>query len=73
MAIILPTYGPDFLNYRYPDQSVSPLISNKDYFYTADNKNFVYKNESGVVTNVNIDFLSIDNLYFNNRIYTKVF
>jgi hypothetical protein len=72
MSKILPTYGPDFINYRYPDNITSPTISNNDYFYTANNKNFIYKNETGVVTYVNIDFWSLDNLYFNNRIFTTV-
>jgi len=72
MALILPTYGPDFINYRIPDQITSPTISSKDYFYTADNKDFIFKQSNGVVSYINIDFLGLDNSYFNNRIFTTV-
>lgn len=72
MAKILPTYEPNFINYRYPDNTTTPGVSSKDYFYSVNNKNFYFKNETGIVSSVNIDFLNLDNLYFNKRIFTKV-
>lgn len=72
MSIIAPTYSPDFINYRIPDSDVTPSISNKDYFYSPDNKNFIFKSSNGVVSNVNIDFWGVDNSYFNNKAFTTI-
>lgn len=72
MSIIPPTYSPDFINYRIPDKDVTPSISNKDYFYSPDNKNFIFKSSNGVVSNVNIDFWGVDNSYFNNKAFTTI-
>lgn len=72
MATIIPTYGSEYVPYRIPDQITNPTISNTDYFITADNKNFVFKNKSEEVLYVNIDFLSLDNLYFNKKLFTTV-
>jgi len=72
MSIIAPTYSPDFINYRIPDNDVTPSISNKDYFYSPDNKNFIFKSANGVVSNVNIDFWGVDNSYFNNKAFTTI-
>lgn len=71
MALILPTYSPNYLNYRIPDNITSPVISKKDYFYTPDNKNFMFK-EGDKVTSVNIDFWGVDNSYFNNNAFTTI-
>ena len=72
MSIIAPTYSPEFINYRIPDNDVTPSISNKDYFYSPDNKNFIFKSSNGVVSNVNIDFWGVDNSYFNNKAFTTI-
>lgn len=69
---LIPNYGPEYVNYRIPDQLTSETISNTDYFISADNKNFVFKNEVGEVVYVNIDFLSLDCLYDNKTIFTTV-
>jgi hypothetical protein len=72
-SIILPTYGNNLL-YRIPDYSVNPTIPGleKDYFVSPINKNFIFKNSSGVVTYVNIDFWGLDNSYLvgNNKFTT---
>lgn len=70
MAKIIPTYSPEYIGYRIPDEITSPTISKADYFITPTNKNFIFKNETGEVVYVNIDFLSLDNLYWNNIIFT---
>lgn len=73
MAKILPTYTPEYVNYRIPDQLVSPTISNKDYFYTPINKNFIFKTSSQTISYVNIDFWGFDNSYLiNNRNFTTI-
>jgi hypothetical protein len=66
MSIIAATYSPDFINYWIPDNNVTPAISSKDYFYSANNKNFIFKFSNG------IDFWGVDNSYFNNNTFTTI-
>ena len=72
MSIIAATYSPDFINYRIPDNNVTPSISSKDYFYSAKNKNFIFKSSNVIVSSVNIDFWGVDNSYFNNNTFTTI-
>ena len=71
MEIIQPKYSSNNTNYRYPDQITTPVESKKDYFISPLNKNFLFKNSNGETT-VNIDFLSLNNAYFNNRIFITI-
>jgi hypothetical protein len=72
MAIIAPIYSPDNSVYRYPDQIVNPSESQKDYFISPTSKNFIFKASNGVVTYINMDFLSLDNSYFNNTAFITI-
>lgn len=69
MAVIQPIYSPDNSEYRYPDQDTRPSESQKDYFISPVSKEFIFKGSNGVVTYVNMDFLSLDNSYFNNTAF----
>ena len=69
MAIIEPIYSSDNSEYRYPDQDTRPAESQKDYFISPVSKNFIFKASNGVVTYVNMDFLSLDNSFFNNTAF----
>lgn len=73
MAKIIPTYSVDYVDYRIPDQITSPTISSKDYFYTPQNKNFIFKTSTQTFSYVNIDFWGFDNSYLvNNRNFTTI-
>jgi hypothetical protein len=71
MALILPTYSPNYVDFKIPDQITNPELSSKDYFYSPDNKDFVFK-DGEVNTTVNIDFWSLDCSYFNNKFFTTI-
>ena len=69
MAKIIPIYGPEYFGHRIPDEVTSKIISKADYFITPVAKSFYFKNKSGEVTQVKIDFLSLDNLFWNNTVF----
>jgi hypothetical protein len=69
-TIITPSYGPDNLKYRIPDNDTSPAISQKDYFYSANGKYFLYKQLGSTLTNVRLDFYNLDCAYFINNNFT---
>lgn len=70
MAKIIPIYSPENYGHRIPDQITNPNISKADYFFTPTAKNFYFKNKSGEVTQIKIDFLKVDNLFWNNTVFT---
>ena len=64
MAIITPTYTPNTIKFRIPDNDINPSISQKDYFYSATNKNFLIKQLGGTLTSVQFDFYNLDCAFF---------
>lgn len=74
MAVILPQIAQDNLGYRIPDNSYSytPPANTNDYFLTPTQKNFLYKAQGGNLTQVNIDFLSLDNLFKVNNTFKTI-
>ena len=79
MAKILPTIPNNLVQYRILDNIINPELSTKDYFYTASQKNFLFKSAiSNEVTNVTIDFPAkgnyTDNSYYdvNNKSFTTL-
>jgi hypothetical protein len=79
MAKILPTIPNNLVQYRILDNIINPELSTKDYFYTASQKNFLFKSAiSNEVTNVAIDFPAkgnyTDNSYYdvNNKSFTTL-
>jgi hypothetical protein len=70
MAIITPTYAPNIINFRIPDNDINPRISQKDYFYSATNKNFLIKQLGGTLTSVQFDFYNLDCAFFINNNFT---
>jgi hypothetical protein len=72
MSTIIANYNPATFPLRIPDTAYNPPpISGKDYLISPNSRAFLFKNKSGVVTNVTIAFSGYDNLYFNNTIFTS--
>lgn len=67
MAIILPTYIKDYTPYRYPDEIENTGISDYNFLYTPISKVFLFKDTTGKLTEVTIDFPVIDNLLKVNK------
>ena len=79
MSILVPTIPSNLLQYRILDNILNPELSDKDYFYTASQKNFLFKSaKSNEVTTMTIDFPAkgnyTDNSYFNvnNQSFTTI-
>jgi hypothetical protein len=70
-GVIVPNFSNDNINYRIPDSNTTPSLSTKDYFYTPETKNFIFKTESQR-TFVEIDFWGFDNSFFNGKTFTTV-
>lgn len=72
MSTIVANYNPATFPFRIPDTAYNPApISTKDYLISPNSRAFLFKNSSGVVTNVNIGFPGYDHLYYNNTIFTS--
>jgi hypothetical protein len=79
MEKIIPTIPSTLLQYRILDNILTPELSSKDYFYSASQKNFLFKsNTNDEIYYVNIDFPGAgnytDNSYYNpnNKAFTTV-
>jgi len=68
---ILPNYSPDNIGYRIPDEITNRALSETDYFYTPETKNFIFM-EKGQKTFIEIDFWGFDNSFFNGKAFTTV-
>jgi hypothetical protein len=73
MSVLLPKYPEYLINYRIPDNSVTPNISRIDYFITASFKNFMFKDsDTDKINYLKIDFLSINNSFNINNNFTTI-
>lgn len=70
--LILPNYSTEFIPYRIPDECLNSTVASKDYLYTANNKDFIFKAVDGTVSYVNIDFFNLDNSYFINNSFRTI-
>lgn len=67
MASIQPKYDSNKLSYRFPNLIENNGISNFDFFYSATNKAFLFKDKNSSLTNVTIDFIKVDNMFVANK------
>ena len=68
LKIIQPTYTEPFLPYRYANQIEANGISNYNFFYSVNEKDFYFKSDkNALVTRRTVDFLNIDNAFLINN------
>lgn len=70
--LIAPTFSSNKINYRIPDNSLTPTMADKDYFYSPEEKVFIFMDKPGEKNFVTIDFIGFDNSFFDGKTFKTI-